>query len=179
MLLSVTTYSTTALQYYSTTALQHYSTAALQHYSTTALQHCSTAALQHYGTTALQHYSTAVLQHYSTTALQHYSTTALQHYSTTALQHCSSTRSIVTSVNSYQLKRNVTVHNGTADPSSAVLCCGPLYRSWLYRCVWTGIGWTGAEVHKGCTEMEGCKKCNIYKASINVIHGTVQHVVLL
>jgi len=32
-----------------------------------------------------------------------------------------STHTIVTSVNSDQLKRNVTVHNGTADPSSAVL----------------------------------------------------------
>ena len=48
-------------------------------------------------------------------------TAALQHYSTAGLQHCSSTRSIVTSVNSYQLKRNVTVHSGTADASSAVL----------------------------------------------------------
>ena len=54
-------------------------------------------------------------------------TAALQDCSSEALQCCSalltpsSTRSIVTSVNSCQLKRNITVHNGTADPSSAVL----------------------------------------------------------
>jgi len=67
---------------------------------------------------------TAALQYYSTVAMQHYSTADC---STTIPHRCrkclkpSSARSIVTSVNNYQLKRKVTVHSGTADPSSAVL----------------------------------------------------------
>ena len=55
------------------------------------------------------------------TAGRYCSSALLQDCSTKKLQYCSSTYNRVTSVNSYQLKRNVTVHSSTADPSSAVL----------------------------------------------------------
>ena len=83
----------------------------------------------------------------------------------------------MTSVNSYQLKRNVAVHSGTADPSSAVLwvivpfvilsVCGLVTDE------------QGLRYSKGVQKCRGVKNITYHITSINVMHGTVQHVVLL
>ena len=97
----------------------------------------------------------------------------------------SSTRSIVTSVNSCQLKSNVTVHSGTAYPSSAVLCCAVGHCT-VRDCTvdivtWFGIeyGGKGLRYFKGVQKRRGVKNVTYHKTSINAIHGTVQHFVFL
>ena len=123
-------------------------------------------------------------------ALQHCSTAALQDCSTVALQHCSThlkpilSRSRVTSVNSCQLKRNVTVHSGTADPSSAVLWLWAvvpfvILRMTLYHVFGLEYRAQGLRHVKCVQKCRGVKNLTYYKTVISSIHGTTQHVVLL
>ena len=65
----------------------------------------------------------------------------------------SSTGSRATSLNSYQLKRNVTLNSGTAVPSSAVLWLWAIVPFVVLPVCLLGSGEQGLRYSKGCTEM--------------------------
>ena len=81
----------------------------------------------------------------------------------------------MTSVNSCQLKRNVTVHSGTADPSSAVGHC--TVRDCTGVCG-LGSGEQRLRYIRGVQRYRGEKNITHYKTLIFAIHGATQHVVL-
>jgi hypothetical protein len=90
----------------------------------------------------------------------------------------------VTSVNSYQLRRYIKLNSGTADPNSAVLWLWAIVpfvilRMTLYHVFGLAYGAQGLRHVKGVQKCREVKNVIYNKTLINVIHETVQHVVLL